>query len=73
MRFFVVHYDYGTGSTHVGVLAESAAQIESELKFVTVVDDRATAGLDAGLVERLRAKAIPIDDASWDDVRRSKR
>ena len=70
MQFFVVHYDYGTGSTHVGILAESVAQIEAELKFVTVVDP-VVAGLSADLVSRLKAKAVPINDPSWDDVRKA--
>jgi hypothetical protein len=71
MPFFVVNYDYGTGSAYVGVIADDAAQIARELKYTTVVDPDEQ-GLDAKLVERLRAEAVPIHDSSWDDVRRPK-
>jgi hypothetical protein len=66
-KFFVVNYDYGTGSAHVGIFADSKEQIESALKFVTVIDPER---LDPALLQRLKDDAKPIDDASWDDIRR---
>jgi hypothetical protein len=68
-NFFVVNYDYGTGSAYVGIFADSKDQIESLLKFVTVVDPAALR-LDEKLLRLLRDEAKPIDDSSWDDIRR---
>lgn len=69
MGFFIANYDYGTGSTFVGILAESASQIETELKFMTVVDP-ISAQIPSDLVQRLEASARPIDDKIFDDIRK---
>jgi hypothetical protein len=71
VNFFVVDYDYGTGSAYVGVLAESAEQIIAELKYVAIIDP-VEAGLSADFVQKLRAAAMSIDDQRWDGVRRRK-
>ena len=70
MEFFVVNYDYGTGSTYFGILAESATQIEAELEFVTVVDPLVEKGLTEEWLRRLKAGALPLSDPRWDRLRR---
>lgn len=57
MDFFVANYDYGTGSAYVGILADSAAQIEAELKFVTVVDPLVAKGLTEDLASSAQGRS----------------
>ncbi|MBY0563133.1 MAG: hypothetical protein K2P58_03015 [Hyphomonadaceae bacterium] len=67
--FFVVDYDYGTGSTYLGVLADSAEQVETVLKDVRVVDSNAP-DLSPDLIDRLKHIAKPLSDPFWDEMRR---
>lgn len=67
---FIVHYDYGTGSTYLCVIANSEEQVLSELNFVRIVDPAAK-GLDPDYVKRLKGIARPLHDPFWDEIRRS--
>lgn len=67
--FFVIDYDYGTGSTYLGVLADSAEQVQKALKDVRVVDPNAP-DLTPDLIQRLKHGARPLNDSFWDEARR---
>jgi hypothetical protein len=66
---FIVNYDYGTGSTHLGVVAESAEEVVARLQHVKIVDPDVV-GPTADHVRKLKAIARPIDDPLWDNARR---